>query len=623
MTGSLGMDYVRLVLSRWKLVTGLVLGCTLFAWAFSVFVLAQRPTFEGAARLNIVPTGEELGYASRFVRGSTFDGGSVLLQTYAEYAHTRPIVAPIIDRYIDWQARQAQQPRAQWVAEHSVPPAFSPGRILAFLNYGEVPVVPLPDDLLDNLVKNTTIESVEGTYLLRVTVAWDDPESAAWFANALSESIVDQADVMSRESGVQIAGSLQSRLAAKEAALAALVRRSRQMKVSLGVIDLDRQRQSLMEEQVSEQTRLTGDRAQLTSSEQQIADLRRQAGGKLSATQQAVEQSLAIEAPKAAGLRGGIAIRERRVAQLGAQLATLGTHDVAVKALDDDIAAMQREVTGLVERIGFSQTENLANAPRIRLIEKAVPPRTRSSPKLLLNTALGFVGGCALAGCALLLLGAAPKRAAPDTPQPSDDADAGAGADHSAAVAALRPAGKPQRERRAPAYASIGSAALAIVPDAPPAEAASLTGSVVLPRPRDGIAYDAAEVAGLAPAVAAWLAVPLAETTPLVIAAISHDREARLLFQLIHGHLKAQGQPIWTIDGTARPIDPRWQHHPKRLLVYGGGFGESGRLTLLRDAPGTIVLAVAAGDDAAGSAEFGDSVRTISGHPPYVAQIER
>ena len=96
----LGQQYLRLILSRWRLVFGLIAACTLGAWLFSVTVLANKPTFESAARLNIVPTSEELGYANRFVRGSTFDGGSVLLQTYAEFAHTRPIVAPIVDRYI-------------------------------------------------------------------------------------------------------------------------------------------------------------------------------------------------------------------------------------------------------------------------------------------------------------------------------------------------------------------------------------------------------------------------------------------------------------------------------------------------------------------------------------------
>ena len=73
----IGATYLRIVLSRWKLILALVFTCTLLAWAVSQFYLAQKPKFEAAARLNIVPTAEELGYASRFVRGSTFDGGSV------------------------------------------------------------------------------------------------------------------------------------------------------------------------------------------------------------------------------------------------------------------------------------------------------------------------------------------------------------------------------------------------------------------------------------------------------------------------------------------------------------------------------------------------------------------
>lgn len=186
----LGQDYLRLVLSRWKLVVGLVVGCTLAGWLFSALILAQKPTFTAAARLNIVPTSEELGYANRFVRGSTFDGGSVLLQTYAEFAHTRPIVAPIVDRFIREQAAASGQSEAAWIAANSIPPAFSPGRIVSLLNYGETPPVPLRDDLIDNVIKYTTIENVEGTYLIRISVEWDDAKAAAWFANALADAIV-------------------------------------------------------------------------------------------------------------------------------------------------------------------------------------------------------------------------------------------------------------------------------------------------------------------------------------------------------------------------------------------------------------------------------------------------
>ncbi|WP_144037105.1 hypothetical protein [Sphingomonas sp. TZW2008] len=421
---AIGLVYLRIVLSRWRLVLTLIALGAIGAWAVSVFYLATKPKFEAAARLNIVPTAEELGYASRFVRGSTFDGGSVLLGTYAEYAHTRPVVAPIVDRYIaEAAAAQGISPRA-WLAANTGAPGFSPGRILAILNYGEAPVVPLRDEMIEELTENTKIETVEGTYLLRLAVEWEDAKSAAWFANALADAIIARAEVASRSTGREIAGTLEERLAAKRAELAAVLRQSRGLKSSIGVVDLDRQKTALLEARLTEQAQLTTDRAALDSAKSQVAALRSQSSGKLTGAQNTVDQTLAIEAPRAAGLERSVAIRAARIGQIDRQIAGLGGSEDRVKALDDRAALLQQEVTALTERVSFSQTENLANAPRIQLIERATPPLTRSSPKVFFNTVLGFIGGCALAACALLLLGPAkPKeRAGEETRDGHDQA---------------------------------------------------------------------------------------------------------------------------------------------------------------------------------------------------------
>ncbi|TKD51030.1 hypothetical protein [Sphingomonas baiyangensis] len=402
---SLGETYLRIALSRWRIVVGLVLAGAALAWSVSVFYLAERPTFEAAARLNVVPTPEELGYASRFVRGSTFDGGSVLLGTYAEFARTRPVVEPIVDAYVEMHARAAGQTPPEWLAANTGPPQFTPGRILALLNYGAAPVKPLREDIIDTLLESTTIENVDGTYLVRLAVEWEDPQSAAWFANALSDAIIARAERLSRSRGQTIAGTLETRLEQKRGELAATLQLARRLKANVGVVDIDRQKQSLIEARLLEQALLTTDRANLDSARSQVAALRRQAGGRLGGAQQVLEQTLAVEAPRAAGLEQSVAARSERVAQIGAQIDTLSRAEDRIKLAEERAQALQAEVAALTERVSYSQTENLANAPGIDLIERAVPPLTRSSPKIFVNTVLGAIAGAALAACALLLLG--------------------------------------------------------------------------------------------------------------------------------------------------------------------------------------------------------------------------
>lgn len=649
---TLGAEYLRVMLSRWRLVLGIMVASVAAAGAVTLY-MAQKPTFQAAARLNIVPTSEELGYASRFVRGTTFDGGSTLLGTYAEFAHTRPVVAPIVDRWIAEQAAAAGQTPARWIAANTPAPGFSPGRIVALLNYGTAPAVPLRDDLIDGLIKYTTIETVEGTYLMRLGVEWDDPVAAAWFANALADAIIARAEAMSSKSGTEIAGNLQTRLAEKQAELDATLRRSRDMKQSAGVVDVDQQKQSLLAAQIAEQSQLTGDLAQLQSSRSQVAGLRRQSSGKLSTAQGAIDQTLAVEGPKAAGLARGIAIRQGRVAQLGAQIAALGRHEDTIKTLDDRATQLRTEVAALSERVSFSQTENLANAPRIQLIERAVPPLTRSSPKALLNLALGLVAGAALAVCALLLLGEAPARTeevedesfeappeAAEPPPPAAIPPRRRWSDLEPNVVEMpRPAAQP-----APVFATSGSLALArdvaeieeiaTLPDHPhpsplrvspsplgrgkgpaaegggkgedqasqlnldhadepaPATAEPVFG-YLLPAPRSGRRFDAREVRGIGAQVAAWLAHALAGDAPLTVAATGDAAGAQRLYQLLHDHLVAQGRQVMTVDWSdgIRAV-PRG--FGKSLIYAGGAFGSG---AILAHCDGALVVAVA-NDDA-------------------------
>ncbi len=567
---ALALTYLRIVLSRWRLVLAIVLACTASAWAISVFYLATKPKFEAAARLNIVPTAEELGYATRFVRGSTFDGGSVLLGTYAEFARTRPIVEPIVDRFIAENAAAAGKTPAQWIAANTGPPGFSPGRILAILNYGEAPSVSLREEIVEELLEKTTIETVEGTYLIRLAVEWDDPRAAAWFANALADAIIARADRTSRKSGQELAGTIAARLADKRAELAATLRQSRDRKADAGVVDFDRQKTALLEARITEQAQLTTERANLDAAQGQVAGLRRQAGGKLSAAQQVVEQTLAVEGPRAAGLADSVRTREARIAQIDRQIAALGPQEDRIKSLDERAAQLQQEVTALTERVGFAQTENLANNPRIQLIERATPPLTRSSPKVFFNTLLGAVAGCALAACALLLLGPAPVRRRPEAEVHEPQAVLGA----------------PAADAPPIAMAETGGTWRAIAPAHDP----DLVYPDALPRPaRDS--YDTREVAALAPPLARWLGAALADARPLFVAGAGPDADAQALAQLVYAQLRDGDRAVAVVDGTR--AGARWDAGDAKPFVYLGGLSGSARADALARVPADAWLAVA------------------------------
>jgi|GEM_PF-6222176 len=623
-----GLYYWRLIMSRWRLVSGLVVGCTLVAWLFSVAVLAQRPSFEAAARLNIVPTSAELGFATRFVRGQTFDGGAVMVQTYGEYVYTRPVLEPVVERYLGWEAKRANVSLETLERNASAPSFFTPGQILSFLNYGEVVKVPLREDLMQSLIENTTIEMVEGTYLMKVSVAWDDPQAAAWLANALSQAIVTRAQTQSEASEQQLSTTLGQNLVAKRAELATLLNQSRLLKQRSGVVDVDTQKQGLMQELMAEESRLTSDRVALDSAEAEVAALRRQASGRMSTSQQAVEQALAIAAPKADGLRQGIAIRQGRISALRGQFGKVSGSEMTIKEIDDRIALASKEVEELAQRVSFNLNENQFNAPKIEVIEQATPPLVRSSPKVFFNTLAGFVAGAALAAIALLLLGPGQSLATALNGANANDDDA---VDHRSIAGAAKhrmaddgPDGLPenisifrQRPGRSPVEsaavlpvvgpgsgpsrhygATMTSGANALAHDdklagpvaeqmdtatAVPQPAPPVAIAGLIPSPADGVQYNLGERRAASATLGdAFVRSGLTSGDICVAVSVGGHAFARLLTQCALEVAKGAGRPMTVADATRASFDPA--NVLPGTLVYAGAVDQEcpqGRLAAL------------------------------------------
>ncbi|WP_198045954.1 Wzz/FepE/Etk N-terminal domain-containing protein [Novosphingobium aquimarinum] len=412
--------YWHAALSRWKLLAAVVLAVTITGWAVSAFILALSPTYEATARLNVVPTGEELGYASRFARGQNADGGLVMAQTYAESLRSREVRETVVDRWIERRASAAGMSADAWLkAEAANAPQFSLGSVISYLNYGASQELPLREQLIEHLGKDTKVEIIEGTFLMQVTVEWDSARDAAWFANALAGEVITEVGDLSEESGESLAGILRQELTAKQAKLAQLKQTSRRRKIELGIVDIDAQKQALLQEKIAEQSRLTSDLAESRRASAQVAALEQQRSGLLGKTQTSIEEQLALTRPTAAAARQSISARQARLSSIQGELGQLSRAELGIKTLDDQIAVLEREVAALLDRLRFSETENLANRATIRLIDPALPPLVRASPKVLLNTILAFVAGCALAGMLLLLLGpkgGRPAAAAPQTP---------------------------------------------------------------------------------------------------------------------------------------------------------------------------------------------------------------
>jgi len=509
---------LTLAWARWPIVVAIVLTATLGTFLYSQLVLAREPVFKAAATLDIQPSQAQVEFGTAFARGNALQSAGLLTQTYAEYATSRPVIEGIADEYL------AAHPGA--LEQRS---GFGIRRTLRTLDEGG-PAVRDPRLLfIDNLRKSVDVASVEGTHLLRIAVAWDDPATAAAMANAVARRLIAEAAERSTGPTAQLNRTLADRLNEARGLLNQRQVEAAQTRASLGVADIQRQKETLIEERLAEESRLVNERAQVASSATQVGSLQRQSDGLLSSATPAIEQALALERPRVAGLQQSIRQRAARVGQLGGQLGKLTQAESRLGVLDREIDTLKGEVAALTERYNSVSLDSLAGAPPIRVVEQASPPLSRDSPHVLANTFLGFIAGCALAGLFLLLA--------------------------------------PREELRV--------ASSARTPRPLPFSGRSYDG--LLRRPKGQRSFTAEESRDIRNRLGDLLAGPLADPgRAFYVLAAERDADAVAVYNLLAAFLKSRGETV-NVEGEEAD-GGQIVRTRSRALIYCGGLAESGEI---------------------------------------------
>lgn len=523
---------VALALARWRIVAAIVFVTTTAAFLYSQFVLARDPLFKAAATLDIAPSQAQLEFGNAFARGNALQSAGLLTQTYAEYATSRPVIEAIAEDYL------AEHPEAL----EQKPGGLGIRRTIRMLDEGG-PAVRDPRTMFaDTLRKSIDVASVEGTHLLRIQVLWGEPAAAAAIANEVADRLIAEADARSAGPTAALNRSIADRLAETREALNQRQIEAAQVRASLGVADVQRQKEALIEERLAEESRLVNERAQIASSSAQVGQLQRQSDGLLSSATPVVEQTLAVERPRLAGLQQSVRQRAARVGQLNAQLARLGRSETRLGILDREIEALKLQVAALADRYNAVELETLAGAPPIRVVERAAPPLARDSPRVVTNTILGFLGGCALAGLFLLV-----------APRPG-----------TRFVATREPLPQPFAGRR---YEGA------------------------LRRPGRRRSFTPEESRDISARLQDLLAGPLADPSRALYVLASHrDADAVAVYNLLAAFLKSRGETV-NAPEAAEADGAQLVRTRSRALIYCGGLGESGHVPPARENEELILVA--------------------------------
>lgn len=548
--------------ARWPIVFAIVLATTAAAFLYSQFVLARDPVYRAAATLDIQPSPAQLEFGAAFARGNALQSAGLLTQTYAEYARSRPVLEALAERYLAANPQALEQRSGLGIR-----------RTIRMLDEGG-PAVRDPKLLfIDNLGKAIDVGTVEGTHLLRIEVEWGDPRTAAAIANEVARRLIAEAAERSAGPTAQLNRTLGERLAETRGLLNQRQLEAAQTRASLGVADIQRQKETLIEERLAEESRLVNERAQLASSATQVGSLQRQSDGLLSSATPAVEQALALERPRAAGLQQSIRQRAARVGQLAGQLGRLTQAESRLGVLDREIEALRAEVAALTERYNNVSLESLAGAPPIRVLEQATPPLARHSPRVLTNTFLGFLAGCALAGLFLLL---APR-------------------------GGLRFAAA--RERK-------------------PLPFSGRTYEGVLRRPQGQRAFTAEESRAIRGRLGDLLAGPLADPRrALYVLAAERDCDAVAVYNLLAAFLKSRGEAV-NAEGSEED-GGQFVRTRSRALVYCGGLAESGEIPPPAREDEELVLVVGARSGRAALEALRSRLEEAGWPEPFLIRLDR
>ena len=558
---------IALVRSRWPVLAAIVLAATAAAFLYSQFVLARDPVYSAAATLDIQPSEAQLEFGAAFARGNALQSAGVLTQTYAEYAKSRPLIEAVAEDHLKTNPGALERRsglgirKAIRVLDEGGPPVRDP-RLL----------------FIDNLRNAIDVGMVEGTHLLRIRVEWDDPAAAAGIANAVADRLISQAAERSSGPTAELNRALADRLSQARALLNQRQVQAARTRASLGVADIQRQKETLIEERLAEETRLVNERAQIASSATQVGSLQRQSDGLLSSATPAIEQALALERPRLAGLRQSIGQRAARLGQLNSQLGRLTQAESRLGVQDREIEALKLEVAALTERYNNVSLTSLAGAPPIRIVERASPPLTRDSPRVLTNSFLGFVAGCALAGLFLLLV--------------------------------------PQRG------VGIAASVPAPAPTPAPAPFSGRTYAGILRRPQGQRSFTPEESREIRAELDRLLGASLADPRrAFYVLATGRDGDAVAVYNLFAAFLKLRGEAVnaeGRQEGETALVRSR-----SRDLIYCGGLAQTGKIPPSPGENADLLLVVPDGTKRPGLAALQASLGEAGWTEPFLIRLGR
>ncbi|RVV98467.1 hypothetical protein EKE94_05980 [Mesobaculum littorinae] len=397
-TGGPVGHYLELFRQNLRLVALITVAAGLLATLFAVYKLATNPVYIAAATVTVQPTEAELRFTQSYVRSSPYDSANVVTQSHMEYLRSHEVAARVYRTLVDRASGAPQAtPKPPLVAALSQVKRSVRGA-LHWMNSGRFVELEGPEAVIADIQDATSVSMIESSFIMRISVGWNDPETAASIANILAQAYQERASEQTGAATDEMTGFLRDRRAEAEAALEARRSELTELRSDLGIVDLGSQRQSLIARLSNERERLDSDRADLTATRTQLAEVSDEDTGlRRSGLDDVTRDELSRARLREIELQESVATRDRIVVDLETQLSRLASVEAPLEAKQEEILQARERLSDIDQRLLTTELNQSEGRETLRPIDPARPPLYPAEPKVLKRAMMGTAAGLVLA----------------------------------------------------------------------------------------------------------------------------------------------------------------------------------------------------------------------------------
>lgn len=355
-----------------------VVGTGALSYMASVLLRDSMPLFESSVVLNLQPSEEALLFNRSFMGVTQFNPAVIISQTNIERLLSRKVAERALDIIIEESGGNIPT---------KPPGSFDEFRAAAWrawniLNYGYFSPPDERDQMINDLRSATSIEMVEGSYILVVTITYVNAEIAARAANALAKAFIENASQDFVIDASAVDRSLAYLQSQKATQLTHQIEERRRLERQLGTESIDDRRALLTAARVAssaslveagrELDRLQGYLARIDISDQASIETVRADLSKVK--ERAAQSALTLNSNETA-------------------LQSLNATEIALDEIERQIRATENDLEELRRRRLTTELAREARMNQVQIINHAQVPVYPAFPKVLVNTVVGMVLG--------------------------------------------------------------------------------------------------------------------------------------------------------------------------------------------------------------------------------------